>query len=380
MYGRFEDRLTNTALEMRECLGRIEARTPQELTQAFADIEQARQAGHWVALALDYELAELLEPRLDPRPARAHAPLTALVFAQADTVPLWNSSDAPRLHVSLDVEQSDYRAALGRIQDGLRAGEFYQINYTVPLRIQSDMPPRELYAALASRHPVAYGAYLDLGGRHILSLSPELFLEKRGTRIRTRPMKGTRPRDADPAQDQANAQDLRDSLKDRAENVMIVDLLRNDLGQVARTGTVRTTRLFDVEQYASVWTMTSTIEAELDPECGLETLLRALFPCGSITGAPKLAAMQCIRRLEPWRRGIYCGSVGFLSPQGDLSLNVSIRTLELDDQGQGVFGAGGGIVLDSDPDQEWQECLWKARVLQTPVTLTQRPRHDARQT
>ncbi|MGE8546327.1 MAG: aminodeoxychorismate synthase component I [Alcaligenes sp.] len=380
MYGRFEDRLTNTALEMRECLGKIEARTPQELEQAFDAIEQARLAGRWVALALDYELAELFEPRLAPRPARAQAPLTALVFEQARHVPLWNSQAAPALQASLDVAPQDYRAALEQIQAGLRAGEFYQINYTVPVRIHADMPPRDLYAALAARHPVAYGAYLDLGGRHVLSLSPELFLEKRGARIRTRPMKGTRPRDPDPLRDRANAQELRDSLKDRAENVMIVDLLRNDLGRVARTGTVRVASLFDVEQYASVWTMTSTVEAELDADCGLEALLRALFPCGSITGAPKLAAMHCIRRLEPWRRGIYCGSVGFLSPQGDLSLNVSIRTLELDDHGQGVFGAGGGIVLDSDPEQEWQECLWKARVLQTPVTLTQRPRHDARQT
>ncbi|WP_341667558.1 aminodeoxychorismate synthase component I [Alcaligenes sp. SDU_A2] len=372
MYGRFEDRLNNTALEMQECLGRIEARTPQELTHAFTAIEDARRAGHWVALALDYELAELFEPRLQARPAGSQAPLTALVFANASHVPPWSSQTAPRLHASLGISQHDYRAAIEQIQAGLRAGEFYQINYTVPLHIQADMPPRELYAALASRHPVAYGAYLDLGGRHILSLSPELFLEKRGTHIRTRPMKGTRPRDADPTRDKANAQDLRDSQKDKAENVMIVDLLRNDLGRIARTGSVRVSSLFDVEQYASVWTMTSTIEAHLPDDCGLETLLRALFPCGSITGAPKLAAMQCIRRLESWRRGIYCGSLGYVNPQGDLFLNVGIRTLELDDEGKGIFGAGGGIVLDSDPDQEWQECLWKARVLQTPITLMQK--------
>lgn len=370
MYGRFEDRLKGYALEMQGYLGHIQARSPEDLSTAFEKIEQARQAGHWVALALDYELAELFEPRLPAREAATHAPLNALVFEQAQEVALWDSQAKPELKVSLQISQQDYRDALTQVQQGLQAGDFYQINYTMPLSIQTGMAPCDLYTALASRHPVAYAAYLDLGDRHILSLSPELFLEKRGSTVRTRPMKGTRPRDTDPVQDQKNAQELQSSLKDRAENLMIVDLLRNDLGQVARTGTVQTTSLFDVEQYASVWTMTSSIQADVEPDCSLETLLRALFPCGSITGAPKLAAMQCIRQLETQRRGIYCGSVGYLSPQGDLSLNVSIRSLELDNHGQGRFGVGGGIVLDSDPDQEWLECLWKARVLQAPVTLT----------
>ncbi len=370
MYGRFEDRLKGYALEMQGYLGHIQARSPEELSTAFEKIEQARQAGHWVALALDYELAELFEPRLPAREPAVHAPLNALVFEQAQEVELWNNQAAPELKVSLQISQQEYKDALAQVRTGLQAGDFYQINYTMPLQIQSGMAPRDLYTALATRHPVAYGAYLDLGDRHILSLSPELFLEKRGNRIRTRPMKGTRARDTNPVQDQRNAQELQNSLKDRAENLMIVDLLRNDLGQVARTGTVQTTSLFDVEQYASVWTMTSSIQADLNPDCSLETLLRALFPCGSITGAPKLAAMQCIRRLEQHRRGIYCGSVGYLSPQGDVSLNVSIRSLELNNQSQGTFGVGGGIVLDSEPDQEWLECLWKARVLQAPVTLT----------
>jgi para-aminobenzoate synthetase component 1 len=370
MYGRFEDRLKGYALEMQGYLGHIQARSPEDLSTAFEKIEQARQAGHWVALALDYELAELFEPRLPAREAALNAPLNALVFEDAQEVALWDSQAAPELKVSQQISQQEYKEALAQVQAGLQAGDFYQINYTMPLRIQSGMAPRDLYTTLASRHPVAYGAYLDLGDRHILSLSPELFLERRGNTVRTRPMKGTRPRDTDPVQDQKNAQELQNSLKDRAENLMIVDLLRNDLGQVARTGSVHTTSLFDVEQYASVWTMTSSIQAEVDSNCRLETLLRALFPCGSITGAPKLAAMQCIRKLEKQRRGIYCGSVGYLSPQGDLSLNVSIRSLELDNHGQGTFGVGGGIVLDSDPDQEWLECLWKARVLQAPVTLT----------
>ena len=370
MYGRFEDRLKGYALEMQGYVGHIQARSPEELGRAFEQIEHARQAGHWVALALDYELAELFEPRLPAREQTQHAPLNALVFQGAQEVDLWDSQVVPELSVQLQLSQQNYRDALAQVQQGLQAGDFYQINYTMPLRIQSEMVPRDLYTALATRHPVAYAAYLEIGDRHILSLSPELFLEKRGNIVRTRPMKGTRPRETDPVQDQQNAQELQHSIKDRAENLMIVDLLRNDLGQVARTGSVQTTSLFDVEQYASVWTMTSSIQAEVDPDCRLETLLRALFPCGSITGAPKLAAMQCIRKLEPQRRGIYCGSVGYLSPAGDLSLNVSIRSLELDMHGQGVFGVGGGIVLDSDPDQEWLECLGKARVLQAPVTLT----------
>jgi para-aminobenzoate synthetase component 1 len=174
-------------------------------------------------------------------------------------------------------------------------------------------------------------------------------------------MKGTAPRHADPARDAAAGQDLARSAKNRAENLMIVDLLRNDLGRIAVPGSVRVPALFNLERYPSVWTLTSSVQAEA-PAVPLAEVLRALFPCGSVTGAPKIAAMRAIRALEGRRRGIYCGSVGWLAPDGDFSLNVAIRTIEIRD-GRAEFGVGGGIVADSRADEEWQECLWKAGIL-----------------
>jgi para-aminobenzoate synthetase component 1 len=184
-------------------------------------------------------------------------------------------------------------------------------------------------------------------------------------------MKGTAPRHEDPAEDERLGRELLQSEKNRAENLMIVDLLRNDLGRIAVPGTVSVDALFSLERYPSVWTLTSTIRAQA-PEVGLETLLRALFPCGSITGAPKIAAMKKIKELEGRTRGIYCGSIGWLAPGGDCSLNVAIRTIEMHDEQDGVFGVGGGIVYDSVPEQEWEECLWKARILAPPQAKAQR--------
>ncbi|MNV61774.1 Aminodeoxychorismate synthase component 1 [compost metagenome] len=175
-------------------------------------------------------------------------------------------------------------------------------------------------------------------------------------------MKGTAPRHPDSAEDERMGRELLASEKNRAENLMIVDLLRNDLGRLAEPGSVKVDALFSLERYPTVWTMTSTVSATA-PEASLEDVLRALFPCGSITGAPKVAAMRRIRQMESAPRGLYCGSVGWLAPDGDFSLNVAIRTLVLNRSGQGVYSVGGGIVYDSDPAEEWQECHWKARIL-----------------
>lgn len=187
-------------------------------------------------------------------------------------------------------------------------------------------------------------------------------MARQGERLVTRPMKGTAPRHADPAEDARLGRELLASDKNRAENLMIVDLLRNDLGRLATPGSVKVDALFSLERYPTVWTMTSTVSAHA-PHAGLADVLRALFPCGSITGAPKIAAMRRIRQMEAAPRGLYCGSIGWLAPDGDFSLNVAIRTLVLDRAGHGVYGVGGGIVHDSDAAQEWQECHWKARIL-----------------
>ncbi|MEI2417440.1 aminodeoxychorismate synthase component I [Orrella sp. JC864] len=376
---RFEDREAGRAIVLHDLHERITACAASEVDAALARIDAARRAGHWVALLLDYELGEWLEPGVllpGGTPAGAAPPaslpsdgkprLTALVYRRHTEETPWPAPDLyppPQVaSVRARVAPDTYRANVRRIAEWIAAGELYQVNYTMPLDVTVQGPAPELYAQLASRHPSAHAAYIEDAGRTVLSFSPELFLARQGSLLRTRPMKGTAPRHADPEQDAASARALQASEKNRAENLMIVDLLRNDLGRVARPGSVRVRGLFELERYASVWTLTSTIEAEA-PGAGLGEILRALFPCGSVTGAPKIAAMRRIRELEPQPRGLYCGSIGWLAPDGDFSLNVAIRTLVLSTPDSGTYHAGGGIVADSDPALEWEECEWKSRVL-----------------
>lgn len=391
---RFEDRLSGTALALGGLLGRIEARTRDEVAPALDAIEAGRRAGHWVALLLDYELGEWLLPETAVAPVQARvgadvgaissavacagadaggsgaAPrLTALIYADAERTTPWpepSDSTARVVSVTAHLPQADYTRRIDAIRAGIQAGDFYQVNFTQPLDVRIEGDAQALYAQLASRHPSAHAAFIDDGTRRVLSFSPELFVAREGATLTTRPMKGTAPRAADPEDDAAQARVLQASEKNRAENVMIVDLLRNDLGRIATPGSVTVDALCALEAYPSVWTMTSTIRAHA-PDTSLADVLRALFPCGSITGAPKVAAMRHIRRAERAPRGLYCGSVGWLAPNGDFSLNVAIRTLVLSADDTGVYGVGGGIVHDSDPAEEWQECFWKARLLGVPV-------------
>jgi len=376
---RFEDRLTQRARVLTEPLRRIVASEPEELPAAFAQIEEARQAGHWVALLLEYELGEWLEPALAQTSRQAAVSgssiqprLTALVYAHMHEERPWsvgtecsNNIQASIVSITHGIAKEHYLARIEQIREWIGQGEVYQVNSTFPLLVNTEGNPSQLYRKIATRHPVAHAAYIEDIGRTILSFSPELFLERVDNTLTTRPMKGTAPRAADPDMDQRLGEALHASEKNRAENLMIVDLLRNDLGRLARPGSVRADPLFSLEKYPSVWTMTSTVQAEIAPETSFAEILKALFPCGSVTGAPKIAAMKRIQETEAEPRGLYCGSVGWLAPNGDFSLNVAIRTLVLDDEGQGRYHVGGGIVYDSDPDQEWDECHWKARILNT---------------
>ena len=262
---------------------------------------------------------------------------------------------------------ADYAAAFARVQEHLHAGNSYEVNLTHRLRVPSALSPAAAYLRLRALNPAPYAGFLqhDVDGARawLLGSSPEryaLVTDDRG--IETKPIKGTTPRATLPADDAAARERLRTDEKFAAENLMIVDLLRNDLGRLAEPGSVKVEALFSLERYPTVWTMTSTVSAQA-PDATLEHVLRALFPCGSITGAPKVAAMRRIRQMEAAPRGLYCGSVGWLAPDGDFSLNVAIRTLVLDAAGHGVYSVGGGIVHDSDPAEEWQECHWKARIL-----------------
>jgi len=411
---------------MRDARDCITASVPSELNNAFARIEAARARGYWVALLLDYELGWWLDPGLTGNGTNAYvtththaaaaastdattttastdvdtnadttmiAPrprLTAWVFDRAEHTTPWSAPPhSPALHSAHGIRYDTYRETIETLRAAMARGDFYQANYTFPIHVTVHGSLEHAYRAIANAHPSAHAAWFQDARRTILSFSPELFVARTGDTLTVRPMKGTAPRDVDPIQDKRNADALRTSAKDRAENLMIVDLLRNDLGRIATPGSVKVASLFQLERYPSVWTMTSTITAHA-PRRSLHDVLRALFPCGSITGAPKIAAMRALRRAEPRPRGIYCGSLGWLAPNGDFSLNVAIRTLEFahddrttgtaphapaatdaDDAGKsaeiprhaGRFGVGGGIVYDSRAEQEWRECLWKARVL-----------------
>lgn len=263
------------------------------------------------------------------------------------------------------ITRDEYLAALDRIKEYIAAGDTYQVNYTLKLLFDFTGSPESLYLALRRNQPVSYSAYLHLGNERILSFSPELFFRKSERRCQVKPMKGTMARGRTVDEDLRLATDLRNDPKNRSENVMIVDLLRNDLGRLSAMGGVEVTSLFQVETYSTVHQLTSSIEGQIDARVGLEQLFRALFPCGSVTGAPKIRTMEIINELEPKKRGVYTGAIGYFSPHGEAVFNVPIRTVLLR-QGRGEMGIGSGVVHDSAPMAEWQECLLKGQFLTHP--------------
>ena len=312
-------------------------------------------------------------------PHEAGEPVSSIGPGEGNAAP---PSAAGAANVVESVTHDAFTRAIAAVHEALRAGESYQINYTYRLSFDAFGSPVGLYRRLRARQPVRYGALIALpGDAWVLSCSPELFVEKQRERLRTRPMKGTTARGASPEDDARAKAFLASDPKNRAENLMIVDLLRNDLSRVAKTGTVRVPALFSVEPYPSIWAMTSTIEADLREGTSFPDLLRALFPCGSITGAPKHRTMQLIDEIETTPRGLYTGTIGWIEPPsataadsqavrcGDFCLSVTIRTLTLDApvaQGgtrRGTMGVGGGIVLDSVADDEYAECRLKAKFL-----------------
>lgn len=263
-----------------------------------------------------------------------------------------------------DVSRREYDAAIDAIREGIARGDYYQVNHTFRLRARFEGDPLGLYEKLRGAQGAGFCAYLDLGRWRVLSASPELFFRRAGDAVTVRPMKGTARRGRWAEDDLARREALARSAKDQAENVMIVDLLRNDLGRVSEIGSVAVPSLFDVEQYPTVWQMTSTITSQLRPGVTLPELFGALFPSGSVTGAPKVAAMRRIAGLERAPRGPYCGAIGVLAPGGDWTFNVGIRTLCLDtSNGEATYGVGGGITWDSTPEREYEEALLKARIL-----------------
>ncbi|BCS33029.1 aminodeoxychorismate synthase, component I [Luteitalea sp. TBR-22] len=344
-----------------------------EVPEVVAWAEAQARARRWVVLLLTYEAAPAFDAACVTQPPSGPVPLAwaaAFDIAQAVEAPVREVAPAELAAPSWApaIDERRFTADLRRIHAHIAAGDTYQVNYTFPLTAPFPHDPGSWFAACAEQAHVDYAAYVDIGEAVVMSLSPELFLERRGDRIRTRPMKGTARRGRWPGEDARLAADLVASDKARAENVMIVDLLRNDLGRVAVTGSVRVRDLCALERYPTVWQLTSTIDATLRPGTSLAGLLAATFPCGSVTGAPKVRTMELIADLEHGPRGIYTGAIALLRPGGDLVASVPIRTAVLDrGTGEMTYGVGAGITADSDPAEEWAECLAKSRVVRPPA-------------
>ena len=345
----------------------IETRTANRIDDVLSVLqfaeEKARSGSH-VAVMLSYEAAPAFDPAFVTHEPSDFPLAWAAVFEnEAEATTALNSSKSSS-DWSPRVSRTDYDHAVARVQDLIAAGDTYQVNYSLPLTSNFSGDTFEWYRDLSVAQGAHYSAYLDLGRHKVLCLSPELFFERRGDHVITRPMKGTIRRGRWPAEDRELAQSLRESAKDCAENVMIVDLLRNDLGKVSVPGRVRVSSLFDIERFETVWQMTSTVEATLRKGTTLVELMTALFPCGSITGAPKIRTMQIIHELEPFPRGVYTGAIGFLRPGGDCVFNVAIRTVVVDTETSvATFGVGGGVTIDSTAEREYEECLVKSRFL-----------------
>ena len=361
----------------------VRADSPGEIQRAFATIESQLAAGRYAAGYFSYELGYAFERRLlHLLPPDRKVPLIWFgIFencAPRDPAP----ESLPRAHagpLAHGWDQARHAAAFEHVHALIEAGDFYQANLSYRAHFAFAGDPYALYRELRTRSGARYCAFVDDGERQILSLSPELFFEmSRDGRVRTRPMKGTAARGATAEEDYAATARLLASEKERAENLMIVDLLRNDLSRIAQPGSVVVEKLFEVETYPTVHQMVSTVAATLRPSLRLETIVRALFPCGSVTGAPKLRAMEVIRETETSPRGVYCGAVGHFAPDGSASFNVGIRTLTISGV-RGELGIGGAIVHDSQAQAEYAECQIKAHFYEsarTPLALIETLRFE----
>ena len=279
------------------------------------------------------------------------------------------NSSAQNIAIKSNFSHEDYLEAVERCREYICAGDIFQVNLSQ--RLEADMPvqPYELYRRLRGINPAPFANYFNFDGVSIIGSSPERFLKVTGNRVETRPIKGTKPRGKTPEEDRALAQSLLESKKDRAENVMIVDLQRNDIGRVCRYGSVEVTELAILETWPTVFHLTSTVVGQLSEDKDRADLLKATFPGGSITGAPKVRAMEIIDELEPTRRSVYTGSLGYLSFDGDMDLDIVIRTIIVK-EGRAYFQVGGAIVYDSDPESEYIETLDKGKALIQALTMS----------
>jgi para-aminobenzoate synthetase/4-amino-4-deoxychorismate lyase len=351
--------------------GMVRCDTPDAVEDGFLRLQAGLDRGLHAAGFLAYELGYGLEPRLGALMPALKTPLIwmglfapprAVDAAELDARFAAAGPAPPITRLEAGHCAQTHEAKAREILELIAAGDIYQANLTFPMRFRYEADPLRLYAAMRVLQPTAHGGVVAFDDTFVLSVSPELFLEVENGRATGRPMKGTAARSPDPQADEDAAHALLADPKQRAENLMIVDLIRNDLARIAKPGSVRTPRLFTVETYPHLHTLTSTVTAKLRPDLSLRERLAAVFPCGSIVGAPKIRAAQVLAELETGPRGVYTGAVGAFAPGGDLKLNVAIRTVVLRD-GAGVYGVGGGVVADSDPKAEYEEACLKARLL-----------------
>ena len=344
----------------------LKTRDLAEVADLLAQVESYQEQGYYVVGYVSYEAAPAFEEKL----AVHKAPLLAeylLYFTVHDRV---ETSPIPLTYEEVDLpskwrEQTsaeDYKKAISQIHHHLRQGDTYQVNYTVQLKQDLSVNPFAIYNRMVVEQEAGYNAYVEHDEMAVISMSPELFFEQNDRELTTRPMKGTTQRGVADQDDLDQASWLEQDPKNRSENMMIVDLLRNDMNRISEVGSEHVERLCQVEQYSTVWQMTSTIKSQLRSDVDLVEIFRSLFPCGSITGAPKIATMEIIKNLEPQPRGVYCGTIGLLLPNGRRIFNVAIRTIQLH-QGKAIYGVGGGITWDSTWESEYREVHQKAAVL-----------------
>ncbi|WP_047984649.1 aminodeoxychorismate synthase component I [Ornithinibacillus californiensis] len=344
----------------------IEVITADRIDQVIPSLVKVQEAinqGYYAAGYLSYEASPAFEPSMKVH-SNNRMPLVWFgIYKHAQ-----NSTNHPigSFHTSEwkpTTTIGEYNKAIQRIKDHIEKGETYQVNYTIRMLSEFQGDAYAYYKQLASSQSANYSAYLDIGDYKVLSASPELFFHLKEGKITTKPMKGTVGRGRTVDEDQENSKWLLHSEKNRAENVMIVDLLRNDLGRLAKPGTVKVPELFTIEKYPTVFQMTSTVTGEIDSDKSILDIFQALFPCGSITGAPKINTMNIIHELETSPREVYCGAIGFITPEQEAIFNVPIRTVILDKEEDATYGVGGGITWDSQEDEEYAEVLTKAKVL-----------------
>ena len=357
-----------------DAIKELKTKDIKEVKHLLAEVEAYQSKGYYAVGYVSYEAAPAFETKFEvsdgPLMSEYLLYFTIHETVQTEPIPLtYKPIDLPKSWQEL-TSAEEYKAAIEQIHHHIRQGDTYQVNYTVQLQQNLTANPFAIYNRLVVEQNAHYNAFIQHDDVSIISISPELFFKKDGDRLTTRPMKGTTNRGLTTETDLKQAQWLAQDQKNRSENMMIVDLLRNDMNRISKIGSEDVKSLCQVEQYSTVWQMTSTIETQLLPNSSLSDVFQALFPCGSITGAPKIATMEIIKKVEKQSRGVYCGAIGILVPQGPSIFNVAIRTLQMEET-KAIYGVGGGITWDSKWEAEYKETKQKSAVL-----YRQNPRFD----